>query len=110
MRSSAGLLGAALAFMAVGCAQSADLQWRSEMVAQIEGLEDVRRDHDTGDVVIVAGDNRATLKLLDGKFVLRDTAPPDPVLPKAEPIPDGRVARGTGAIAQAWFEEPTAQY
>jgi len=63
------LLGAVFTSSLAGCAQSADLQWRSEMVAQIKGLQDVRRNQETGDVFIVTDDRHATLKLQDGKFV-----------------------------------------
>jgi len=62
------------------------------MVAQIKGLQDVRRNQETGEVVIVTDDRHVALKLQDGKFVLRDETAPDLGVPGAEPIPDGRIA------------------
>lgn len=46
----------------------------------------------------------------DGRFVLTERAARVETAAYAQPIPDGRIAQGDGTIAQAWFEEPTAQY
>lgn len=93
-----------------GCGHSANLNWQSETVASLDGLWDVRRGHRTGKVIVLAGERRSELTLQGGKFILTEVPNRDAPAPYADPIPDGRIARSSGAIAEAWLEGPTLRY
>jgi hypothetical protein len=102
--------GVAAAFASISGAGAANLDWRAQAAATLEGLTDVRRDRETGHVFAYAGEKRFRLSLTGEKFSLTPALPAKISVVKADPIPDGRVALGDGMISQAWLSEPTLRY
>lgn len=110
MRFSGLVLSALLTVATTGCGHSSNLDWLPETAARLDGLSDIRRDHSSGRVIVFAGDQRSELTLQGGTFVLTETANREAPVSDVDPIPDGRIARGSGTIAEAWFAGPTLRY
>lgn len=91
-------------------AYAADLNWEAEPIATLNGLVDIRLEHETGAVIARTEDKHYRLVRTGDAFSLEPTVSKERPLKGADPIPDGRVASGTGAIAKAWLSEPTLLY
>ncbi len=102
-----GLVAALAVSLPVG---AESLNWKQETVATLNGLVDIRRDRETGNVFALADGKRFRLSLENDKFALSSFQTTEKSAPYADPIPDGRIAYSGGSIAQAWLSEPTLRY
>lgn len=106
-RLVAGILAGVAAVTAV---EAADLDWRAEDAAKLDGLSDLGLNRETGQVFAVADGKRYSLSMKDGCYVLSPMPAAGKAKIDADPIPDGRIAFGAGEIAAAWLSEPTLRY
>lgn len=106
-RLIAGFLGGVAA---VTVAEAADLDWRAEEVAKLDGLSDLNLDRATGRIFAVADGKRYSLSVKDGCYSLSPVPAAETVKIDADTIPDGRIASGNREIAAAWLAEPTLRY
>jgi len=80
--------------------------WRAEIVPAPGAVTAVERDGTA--IRIAVGD--IWYQLADDGATLQQASPPDLPKPPADALPDGRVARGSGTVARAWFAAPTRRY